>query len=238
MVLLVLAAACGGDGGDDVIGADEAVEGSRDALTPEFGSSTTSAAAGDAPTTIVVGGSAAVPTTATTAIPASADGVLTASVEDHAGDVSSAAGAPPWADLLGARVTRARDGFELRVRLAGGTTPERSPDDNTMNVASFFDLDDDGVVDYEIWANLGPDGWGASYYEGESGAAYHGAQSFVEVVPEGDEVVLRFALVHLDRAESFRWSIASEWGPYESIGTDAMARDQAPDVGASTAFPS
>jgi hypothetical protein len=160
-----------------------------------------------------------------------------ASVDDPAGDATAASGAPAWADVLTARLTLSSPGYELRVQLAGGTAPDRSPDANTMNVASFFDINGDGVIDHEIWVNLGPQGWGASYYDNRTGEARHGEDSFVTVVPEGDEVVIGFSRVHLEEDEEFRWSVASEWGPLLSIGTEAMARDQAPDGGSSVDFP-
>ena len=170
---------------------------------------------------------------ATTAIAADS----TAAFEDPAGDASALEGAPAWTDVLGARVTLSRSGYELRVRLAGGVAPDRATDDNTMNVACFFDIDGDGTIDHEIWANLGPDGWGASYYDDGTGEARHGEESFVTVTPESDEVVVRFARLHLEDAESFRWSVATEWGPYVGIGTASMARDQAPDAGGAASFP-
>ena len=233
--MLVVAAACGGDDGDDTA-ADPFGDGdARAALAPAFGPTTSSTVTSSGPTTIVLGGTDAVPdaATATTAAPMDPS----AAIDDLAGDVTAADGAPAWADVLGARVTLSSPGYELRIRLAGGAAPDRSPDANTMNVASFFDLNGDGVIDHEIWANLGPDGWGASYYDNRTGEARHGERSFVTVAPEGDEVVIRFSRVHLEEDEEFRWSVASEWGPLLSIGTESMARDQAPDAGAAAAFP-
>ena len=105
-----------------------------------------------------------------------------------------------------------------------------------MNVASFYDVDGDGEIDFEIWANLADGGWSGSYFD-DSGKGLFGDASFVEVTTEGDEVVFRFALRHLDGAERFRWSVASEWGRYEAIGSPAMVRDEVPDDDGAADFP-
>ncbi|MEX2659774.1 MAG: hypothetical protein WD232_08755, partial [Acidimicrobiales bacterium] len=49
------------------------------------------------------------------------------------------------------------------------------------------------------------------------------------VAVAGDELMLGFPTGHLGGAEQLRWSLASEWGRYEAIGTPVMARDDAPD---------
>lgn len=106
-----------------------------------------------------------------------------------------------------------------------------------MNLASFYDVDGDGEIDYEIWANLASGGWGASYFDNDRGTGAFQEESFVTVHTEADEVVLRFALLHLDRSSRFRWSLASEWGSYEAIGSTSMVRDYAPDGGSAAMFP-
>jgi hypothetical protein len=120
-------------------------------------------------------------------------------------------------------------GFELRVRVGGGTAPSSSDDEHTMNVASFYDVDGDGTIDYEVWANVAAGGWGSSYFDDVHGGGGFQKQSGVTVAPEGDEVVMQFPATHLTGATRFRWSIASEWGRYDALGTLATARDAMPD---------
>jgi len=161
-----------------------------------------------------------------------------ASVADLAGDATPAVGAPAWADLVGGRLTRSADGFELRVALDGGSAPASSgADDRTMNVASFYDVDGDGSIDYEVWANLASGGWGGSWFDNRAGTARFADDSGVAIHVEGAEVVLRFPLSHLGGAERFRWSVASEWGPVSALGTELTARDDMPDDDAPAAFP-
>lgn len=162
----------------------------------------------------------------------------TSSTTDPVGDptIAVAGDRPPWADLAGGTLSIAGDGAELRVRLAD-QVPEAAPDDDhTMNVASFFDVDGDGTVDYEIWLNLGDGGWGPGYF-GPTGARY-GDDAGVQVTVDADELVVRFPLSHLGGARQLRWSLASEWGRYDAIGTAAMARDDAPDGDRPVSHPS
>ena len=98
-----------------------------------------------------------------------------------------------------------------------------------MNVASFFDVDGDGVIDYEVWVNLADTGWGSAYFDNNGSGAKFGQASGVAVEVAGDELVLRFPLAHLGDSRSFRWSSASEWGRYAVISTPAAASDDAPD---------
>jgi hypothetical protein len=161
-------------------------------------------------------------------------------VTDRAGDATPSLvdRAPAWADLVGARLVRSDGGFELRVRLDGGSAPQKTDDDDhTMNIASFYDLDGDGRIDTEVWLNVASSGWGATWFDnvGDGGGFQEG--SGVTVTPEGDEVVARFPLSHLGGAERFRWALASEWGRYEAIGTVAAARDDVPDNDNVAAFP-
>ena len=218
---------------------DEEPQRDDSGLAPTFAPATDDADE-PAPTTtgvIVLGGTDAVGPDATApAVPA---GPTEAAVVDPEGDAtaSPADPAPVWSDLIGARLTRSQQGFELRVRLAGGDAPEGSGSgDHTMNVASFYDVDGDGEIDFEVWANLADGGWDTSYFDDEGGGHF-GEESFVDVTTEGDEVVLRFARRHLGDAERFRWSVASEWGRYAAIGTPAMVRDQAPDGDGAADFP-
>lgn len=157
---------------------------------------------------------------------------LSASITDPPGDVTGSPleRPPAWIDLLGATLTRSADGWELRVRLAGGAAPDTSGSaQHTMNLAFFADLDGDGAVDAQIWANLADHGWGAGWFPPEPPNRF-GDESGVVITTEADEVVLRFPGAHLP-VERLRWSVATEWGRYESLGTDLTARDRAPDAG-------
>lgn len=145
--------------------------------------------------------------------------------------------APGWADLAGAQLASGPDGFELVVSF-GASVPATSPDaDHTMNVASFFDVDGDGRVDYEVWANLADGGWGGAWYDNRSGDARFVEESGITPSVEAGRLVLRFPRELVGSASSFRWSVASEWGRYEAIGTVAAARDDAPDSDGSVPFP-
>ena len=165
--------------------------------------------------------------------------VLEASVSDAVHDVTPSVDPPPaWADLLDAHLTRSGSGFELRVRLGGGTAPQRASDsDHTMNIASFYDVDGDGEIDYEVWANVSSTGWGSSYFDDVHHRGGYQERSGVTVTPEGDAVVMRFPLSHLGQAARFRWSVSSEWGRYETLETLAAARDEMPDNSGSVPFP-
>lgn len=107
-----------------------------------------------------------------------------------------------------------------------------------MNIASFYDVNGDGQIDYEVWANLADTGWAASYFDDTTGKARFGEQAGVAVALAGDELVLRFPASHLGGASRLRWSLASEWGKYEVISTLAAARDDAPDNDAAVSFSS
>jgi hypothetical protein len=233
LVTAVALAACGGGGGTDPSKL-------KQTLRPQFAPTSTSAAGASLTTSTTVAGSSSTTTGASPSTTVPVTGAPTAAaIVDRAGDVTpSPLDRPPaWADLLGARLTRRDDGFELRVRLAGGSAPSSTDEAHTMNVASFYDLDGDGRVDFEVWANLASGGWGSSYFDDVRGSGGFQERSGVTVTPEGDEVVLRFPLAHLQRATRFRWSIASEWGRYEVLGTAASARDDAPDDDAAADFP-
>lgn len=165
---------------------------------------------------------------------------MSVAVVDPAGDVtlSPLAPAPAWADLIGGRLTRSANGYELRVRVGGGAAPERSPDEeHTMNIASFYDLDGDGTVDVEAWANVSSTGWGSAHFDNTNRTGGYQERSGIQVTPEGDEVVLRFPLSHLREASRFRWSVESEWATYAELGSPTSARDAMPDGGAPAAFP-
>lgn len=174
----------------------------------------------------------ATPTEASTpSVPPDASGRL----DDPAGDVTGLS-PPDWADLRSAEIVRQGTTFTL-THTADGAFPEQGDGTNTMNIATFFDVDGDGNVDYEVWANLSPEGWGTSYFDEREGTARYAADDDVDVEVVESAVQLRFPTTHLAEAPSFRWSIASEYGPYEAIGTDAMARDYLPDDRSGQPFP-
>ena len=178
---------------------------------------------------------------------ASSEGVTTttgtepttsATITDPVGDRTfSADPPPPWADLAGATLTRSSAGYELRVRLGGGSAPSTTDANHTMNIASFYDLDGDGTIDYEVWANLADTGWATSWFDDRTGGAHFNGDSGVTSEVVDDSLVLRFALDHIASAATFRWSLASEWGGYGAIGTDLAARDDAPDNDRPARFP-
>ena len=237
-VVVIAVSACSADGGG---------EGTRPkvALTPRYPTETTAVTtppSGDGPAPAGAGGGA--PSTAVAGAPgggaaaAAASAPTTASFGDPTGDLTVSVDRPPrYADLAGATLTRSASGFELRVRL-GDNAPATGAEGRTLNVASFYDVTGDGGVDYEIWLNLGEGGWGGAYFDNtRRGGNRFGQQAGVTVEVAGNEVVGRFPLAHLASAETFRWSLASEWGRYEVIGTTAAARDDAPDNDVPARFP-
>lgn len=234
----VLVAGCGSDG--DAAPAEVP-------MAPQFAPETTVAAPADGGATSTSAASGGAVATTSTAVGASATGpggsgattpALRAAVTDPRGDVTPALAdaAPGWADLTAADLHTTADGFELRVSL-GEAAPAAAPEGRTMNVAAFVDIDGDGGIDYEVWANLAAEGWGGAWYDNRAGAARFVDESGVAVTVEGGALVLRFPASHLGGAMRFRWSVASEWGRYEAIGTVAAARDDAPDGDAPAAFP-
>lgn len=155
-------------------------------------------------------------------------GPTSASVSDPTGDVRGAlTGAPPYADLTGATLTRG-DTFEMRVSFAG-SVPRRQTDDRIVQVATFFDLDGDGETDYEVWASLADNGWGTSYRTPD-GARY-GEGSGARARPEGNDLVITFPLAHLRRAKSMSWAVGAQWGTLEQVASGTTSKDNAPDGG-------
>ncbi|MFP5322978.1 MAG: hypothetical protein ACLGIC_14200 [Acidimicrobiia bacterium] len=179
--------------------------------------------------------SAETTTTQTPDQPAEAERQLV-SFDDPVGDaVGGLDDDPPaWSDLAGGALERQGNAYRLTVRL-GGRAPETQPGAETMNVASFFDVDGDGAVDHELWVNLGDTGWGPVWYEGDR--AYPGEASNVTVVVDGDELRLLFPDVMLGAPEALRFSLASEYGSLDVIGSDFARRDDAPDDDQAVSFP-
>lgn len=241
LLVALLLGGCVGKSGDKAT--------DRDDLTPQFAPdtsvATTTTSSSGATSTTGRGGTTATSTTAASSArppsqvaPPVIAGATTAAIVDRQGDLTESAEVPPaWADLVGGTLIRRADGFELRVRLGGGSAPTTTDEDHTMNVASFYDVDGDGRVDYEVWANLASGGWGGSRFDNVGRRAWFNEKAGVTIAVTGDEVVLRFPLGHIDGAERFRWSLASEWGRYEGLGTPATARDDAPDFDAAARFP-
>jgi hypothetical protein len=251
-LVTALLAGCGGGGGsgggdleradgahlvpawepDAVAGAPDpgAAAGAAGVERPPEAPEATDAEAVAGPAEPPVAGDGGAPGAGTAQGPATAP--VSASIIDPHGDVSGSLleRPPAWVDLLGATLTRSAEGWELRVRLAGGEAPDSTGSrHHTLNLAFFADLDGDGAVDAQIWANLADHGWGAGWFPPEPPNRF-GDESEVVIGTDGDEVVLRFPGSHLP-VERLRWSIASEWGRYEALGTDLTARDQAPDTG-------
>lgn len=218
-------------------------EGNKRALTPTYAPASsapsTSAvvnATGTVPSTET--SSAAVPPTPTTTSGTAASAPVTVSLTDPTGDVtpSPVDRPPPWADLVGADLTFDGSSFTLKVHLGGGQAPSDIDGNHTMNIGSFYDVNGDGQVDQEVWANLVYGGWGGAWFDDQKHTASFVDNSKVTVTVEGDAVVLRFPLDHVN-ADSFRWSVASEWGSYAVIGTVAAARDDCPDNDQPASFP-
>ena len=233
LVALAFVAACAQGGTKD----SPSVRGEtlRPKFAPEPSTSTSTTVANGSTPKSPVGSGSSTTTTSTSVV---TEQRLEASITDPAGDLTPSVEHPPsWADLVGAHLTRTASGFELRVRVAGGSAPERTPDsDHTMNIASFYDVDGDGEINYEVWANVADSGWGSSYFDDVQGHGKFQQKSGVTVRPDGDEVVILFPLSHLADSSRFRWSVSSEWGRYETIGTITAARDYMPGDGA-VAFP-
>ena len=193
---------------------------------------TTTAPAGSAASTSTIAGAAAAVTTSST--------LRTVSVgfDDPIGDATSGIGTsapPPWSDLAGASLERRGNAYRLNVRL-GGEAPHKAPGQETMNIASYYDTDGDGVVDRELWVNVGPNGWGPTWYD-DQGNAFPGESSNTKVVVKGNEVQLLFPDVMLDSPDRLRFSVASEYGPLSTIGTGSARRDDAPDGDRAVSFP-
>jgi hypothetical protein len=169
-------------------------------------------------------GTAAVPGTAVTT-------GSTVRVKDPSGDLSrSVEGSPASADIVRVQLARRGDVVEVRTTFAG-TVPRRQTDSRGMNVASFYDVDDNGIVDYEVWTSLADDGWGTGYLDRRREKASFGARTGIEVTVDGNTLVTRFPFERIAAAKVFRWSAASEWGSYQSMSTSTSARDYAPDRG-------
>lgn len=157
--------------------------------------------------------------------------------DDPVGDATAGVGTgtAAWTDLAGGSLERQGHAYRLIVRL-GGAPPARSDGGATMNIASYYDVDGDGSVDFEIWANLGPNGWAPVWYD-DAGHAAAGARTNVTVKVTGSEVRLLFPDVLIDAPTRLRFSLASEYGSLATLGTDAARRDDAPDGDRAVSFP-
>lgn len=241
IVILLVVSACGRGGGGD----DNQEQAKLDPTFPPVESAANGAPAGDGSTTTVPGAgpsataSPSGPPQSPGGLPPVEPGATQGGITDPVGDVTPTPldPAPKFADLTGARLIRRIDGFELRVRL-NDAAPSASPDDDhTMNIASFYDVDGDGSINFEVWLNLGPGGWGGSWFDNDTEQAKFQEDAQLDISVEGNEVVAKFPVGHVGGAEKFRWSLASEYGRYEAIGTVAMARDDAPDNDQPAEFP-
>ena len=110
--------------------------------------------------------------------------------------------------------------------------PTRQTGRKGMNVASFYDIDGNGIVDYEVWTSLADNGWGTGYLDRRRDKATFGPSTQIRVGVAGDTLVVRFPVSRIGGARVFRWSAASEWGSYASMSSSTSARDYAPDRGA------
>lgn len=153
-------------------------------------------------------------------------------ISDPAGDLSTSLEGPPSsADVLAVQLDRTGDVVEVRTTFAG-QVPTRTEGAKGMNVASFYDVDGNGIVDYEVWVSLADNGWGTGHLDRRERESSFGPSTGIEVSVRGDTLVTRFRLDRIGGVERFRWSAASEWGSYESMAASTSARDYAPDEGA------
>jgi hypothetical protein len=246
LLCLTVTAGCGGGSGVD---ASASLEG-RNGLTPAYPAAAApsssvpvdSASNADGPTTTqpVASAPAATPVDAAGAeVPTPTEAALPrAAITDPGGDATPGpAATPAWADLVGAQLVALPEFFELRVQLAGSTPTAADRADRTMNVATFVDVDGDGDVDYEVWANLAESGWDGSWYDNVAGRSAHSEGAAMDVLVDGADLVVRFPSAYVGDATSFRWSMASEYGTYAALGTPRTARDDAPDGDVPVAFP-
>lgn len=165
---------------------------------------------------------------------ASASAPRPVTVRDPSGDVGGGGGveqAPASADIVAVSLRRRGDVVEVRTTFAAAV-PSRQSGSKGMNVASFYDVDDNGIVDYEVWASLADDGWGTGHLDRRQEKATFGPSTGIRVSVDGDTLVTRFSVERIGGADVFRWSAASEWGSYESMASSTSARDHAPDDGA------
>ena len=212
----------------------------REGLVPVYEATTTTSEGGSGGSTETTAPPAS--TTSSTTPPTSGGGGAgarpTATITDPAGDATRATGGQPaWADLTGATLTRFDQYFELRVQLGDAAPSSSGSDDRTMNVATFFDVDGDGFVDYEVWANLADGGWDGSWFDDREDTAAFGDDAAMDVLVEEQELVVRFPPQYVGEAGTFRWSLASEYGGYDVLGLGDTARDDAPDDDRAVAFP-
>jgi hypothetical protein len=152
-------------------------------------------------------------------------------VTDPAGDLSrSLEGAPASADIVAVRLERAGDTVVVRTTFAGAVPATQSANQGKgMNVASFYDVDGNGLVDYEVWASLADNGWGTGYRDARQRTAAFGSSTGIEVSVEGKTLVTRFPADRIAGADAFGWSAAAEWGSFESMAAGTSARDHAPE---------
>ncbi len=225
-------------GGDDDSSPPDALS-DRDGLTPTFDSLTTTTAGGpgSSASTATTASSAGTSSTSVTTTGGPSGDRPSATITDPVGDATPADGAPRWADLAGAMLVAEESYLELRVRLGDPAPTSSGSADRTMNMAAFVDVDGDGQIDYELWANLADGGWDGSWFDNRTGAAAFSDDAAMDVVVDGSELVVRFPPDYVGGAEAFRWSLASEYGTYALLGTSDTARDDAPDDDRAVAFP-
>ena len=155
-------------------------------------------------------------------------------VSDPAGDQSASLQGPgDAADIVAVRLDVTGDTVEVRTTFVG-EVPARMTGRHGMNVASFYDVDGNGLVDYEIWVSLADNGWGTGYRDARESTAAFGPGTGIEVEVSGRTLTTRFPRDLVGGAQRFRWSAASEWGSHESMAASTSARDHAPDDGAAT----
>lgn len=171
--------------------------------------------------------------------PAPQDDALTGTITDAGADVRAGTplqDPPDSVDLRQLVLLRGAAGYEVRVEMAA-PVPERREGERITNVATFYDVDGDGELDYQVYATSTPDGWGSAYFDHVRGETAYADDDEVDVTVEDGFVVMRFPLGHLGDATGLQWSAATQWGTFEELQTGTEARDRAPDDGRGVRWP-
>jgi hypothetical protein len=144
---------------------------------------------------------------------------------------------PDWADLAEATLLREDDRFTRTVGFGAPAPTTSGSGDHTMNVASFYDVDGDGYIDFEVWANLADGGWDTAYWDNTGDGSAFSDDDEVDVAVTDGRLVLTFPATLVADAWQLRWAVASEYGRYEVLGTSLTARDDLPDDDRPAPFP-
>lgn len=137
---------------------------------------------------------------------------------------------PSYVDILGVVLIGTTNTLAVEVTVDGEIPDRQVDEDRTMNVAIFLDTSGDGTIDHEVWTNLADAGWFPAHRDNRARQATFGAETGIEVEPEGRTLIITIPWDLVGRPNAFRWITGTEWGSYASLGTAAAARDWAPDA--------